>query len=113
MSNKLENQSPNQSNNKKNTPIKFIESLRYFHASLKSINSVLEEVFRQLSIDATQLEELQKRLNKEGVLWRFEDFEDNLKIVLLLAGVFDQPQYLHFENRIVELSTPKTDTYKT
>ena len=113
MTNKLENQSQNQLKNKKITPVKYIESLRYFHASLKSMNSVLEEVFHQINIDSTQLEELQKRLSKEGVLWRFEDFEDNLKIILLLAGVFDKPQYLQFENRIVELSTPRGDPYKT
>ena len=55
--------------------------------------------------DDTYIE--QQRILKakdEKVLWRFDDLEHNLEMILLLAGMFDKTQYLEFNNFVVKIS---------
>jgi hypothetical protein len=42
-----------------------------------------------------------------SVMWRLEDIKHELPIILLAAGISDKPQYLQFENHVVEISKPK------
>jgi predicted nucleic acid-binding Zn-ribbon protein len=111
MTTKLENQSQNQQkdqlNNKKTGPIKIIESLLNFHTSLADINSAFEEFFEQINTNSAKLERLKNKMGAGSVMWRLEDIKHELPIILLAAGISDKPQYLQFENHVVEISKPK------
>lgn len=105
MTNKEENQPKGKINSKKTEPIKIIESLLNFQASLKITSSALDELFRQINTNTSRLKELQHKLKRDRVLWRFKDLENNLEMILFLAGVFDKPQYLQFEDFLVQVKS--------
>jgi hypothetical protein len=107
MTNKKENQSQNLENNKKNEPVKIIEAFLAFHTALADINSAFEDFVEQTNINAANLRKLQNRLLPGGSIWRLENIERELSTILLAAALSGKPQYLQFENYVVEISKPK------
>jgi len=103
MTNKIENQSQNQPKDKKTAPVKIIESLINFHASLKVLNSDLEELFEQINSDADRLKKLHIKLKGERVLWPLKDAEEHLPMIIFLAA-FGKTQYLEYEDLVVEVN---------
>jgi len=112
MTNKIENQSQNQPKDKKTAPVKIIESLGNFHASLKVLNSALEELFEQINSNADRLKILHSKLKRERVLWPLKDAEEHLPMIIFLAA-FGKTQYLQSEDLVVEVAKAEEGIIKS